>query len=118
MKHKSSYGQVLEVDDLLSKTISNLNAATQTLKAMREEFSKQMISPLLGAKWDFPVNNYSVLTTWLIYDPIAHILFPVHQRESWADLAEKLSEYSGWTVDERILRQTYNRKSNKKCKLE
>ena len=60
-------------------------------------------------KWHFPENNYTVLAIWLLYDPKAHRLFPVSEKKSWNELAQRLSKYVGWTVDEHILRQNYTR---------
>jgi hypothetical protein len=43
-----------------------------------------------NARWDFPEGNYSVLATWLLYDPMAHMLFPVAEKKSWAELGSRL----------------------------
>ena len=67
-----------------------------------------------GARWDFPEGNYSVLATWLLYDPTAHELFPVAEKKSWAELGNRLTEYVGWTVDWHTLRKNYTRKDLKK----
>ena len=68
------------------------------------------------ARWNFPEGNYSVLATWLLYDPMAHMLFPVAEKKSWAELGSRLSEYVGWTVDWYSLRRNYTRKSLKNRK--
>ena len=68
------------------------------------------------ARWDFPEGNYSVLATWLLYDPMAHMLFPVAEKKSWAELGSRLSEYVGWTVDWYSLRRNYTRKNLKNSK--
>ena len=68
------------------------------------------------ARWNFPEGNYSVLATWLLYDPMAHILFPVAEKKSWAELGSRLSEYVGWTVDWYSLRRNYTRKNLKNSK--
>ena len=68
------------------------------------------------ARWNFPEGNYSVLATWLLYDPMAHMLFPVAEKKSWAELGSRLSEYVGWTVDWYSLRRNYTRKSLKNSK--
>lgn len=65
------------------------------------------------ARWNFPEGNYSVLATWLLYDPTAHILFPVTEKKSWAELGNRLTEYVGWTVDWYSLRRNYTRKNLK-----
>lgn len=62
-------------------------------------------------RWTFPENNYTVLAIWLFYDPLAHELFPISTKKSWAELALKLTKYVGWVVDEHALRQNYNRKN-------
>jgi len=39
------------------------------------------VAVMQNARWDFPEGNYSVLATWLLYDPMAHMLFPVAEKE-------------------------------------
>ena len=68
------------------------------------------------ARWDFPEGNYSVLATWLLYDPTAHMLFPVAEKKSWAELGNRLSDYVGWIVDWYSLRRNFTRKSLKNSK--
>ena len=69
-------------------------------------------------RWTFPKDTYTVLAIWLLYDPIAHELFPVNKKKSWAELANRLTKYIGWVVDSEILRQNYNRWARKKAKFQ
>lgn len=68
-------------------------------------------------RWTFPKDTYTVLAIWLLYDPIAHELFPVNKKKSWAELANRLTKYIGWVVDEHSLRRNYNRRKRKNAKL-
>ena len=81
-----------------------------------DELEKMVVEgvALQGARWDFPEGNYSVLATWLLYDPTAHVLFPVTEKKSWAELGNRLTDYVGWTVDWHTLRKNYTRKDLKK----
>lgn len=88
-----------------SALITRIHTELDELKAI-------MLEGVLNTaeKWNFPEDNYTVLAIWLIYDPKAHILFPVNQKKSWSELAQKLTKFVGWTIDEHILRQNYTRK--------
>ena len=96
--------------------------AARLTKALGE--LKQHVQSLLNTlqpednerRWTFPLNDYTVLAIWLLYDPIAHDLFPVNKKKSWEELANRLSTYVGWTVDPHNLRQNYNRRYLKKTK--
>lgn len=65
-------------------------------------------------KFEFPENNYTVLAVWLLHDPKAKRMFPIYQKKSWSELAERLTEYVGWVVTAYVLRQTVNRWEHKK----
>ena len=88
-----------------SALITRIHTELDELKAI-------MLEGVLNTaeKWNFPEDNYTVLAIWLMYDPKAHILFHVNQKKSWSELAQKLTKYVGWTIDEHILRQNYTRK--------
>lgn len=105
------------------KSIQNGQMSHEQVRRMFNEWHRQldeleelvMAETLMqGARWDFPEGNYSVLATWLLYDPTAHILFPVTEKKSWAELGNRLTEYVGWAVDWHTLRKNYTRKDLKK----
>ena len=109
------------------KIILQLTKATQNIILQLNEFLtrlKQHLQSMLSdpqlndteRRWKFPNDDYTVLAIWLLYDPIAHDLFPVDKKKSWAELAQRLSKYVGWVVDSHILRENYTRKSLKKKK--
>ena len=105
------------------KSIQNGQMSHEKVRRMFNEGRKQLDElekmvmegvALQEARWDFPEGNYSVLATWLLYDPTAHELFPVAEKKSWTELGNRLSEYVGWTVDWHTLRKNYTRKDLKK----
>lgn len=99
-------------DEQMSAKIKEMHASLDELE-----------NALIGREWDeerwtFPENKYTVLAVWLLYDPKAHRLFSVNKKKSWAELAERLTKYVGWIVDEHILRQNYTRKYLQNSKKE
>ena len=107
------------------KTIQNGQMSHEKVRKMFNDWRSQLdkLEELVmeeafmqEARWDFPEGNYSVLATWLLYDPMANMLFPVAKKKSWAELGNRLTEYVGWTVDWYSLRRTYTRKSLKNSK--
>ena len=107
------------------KSIQNGQMSPEKVRKMFSEWRSQLdkleelfweVAVMQNARWDFPEGNYSVLATWLLYDPMAHMLFPVAEKKSWAELGSRLSEYVGWTVDWYSLRRNYTRKSLKNIK--
>lgn len=99
-------------------TIKQVSNTFLTLHAHLNELEQVFTQDIfIGIEpWVFPEDNYTVLAIWLLYDPVAHELFPVNKKKSWAELAERLSKYVGWVVDEHNLRRNYIRRSLKKAK--
>ncbi len=99
-------------------SIEQARAMIKGMHAQLEKLEIILTESTLNAKekWEFPKDNYTVLATWLLYDPMAHELFPVNKRKSWVELADKLTEYTGWVVDWHSLRRNFTRKNLKKAK--
>ena len=97
-------------------SIEQVRAMIEKMHASLEELEKALNVGVLEAeeKWEFPDGNYTVLAIWLLYDPHARRLFPVNEKKSWAELAERLTKYVGWVVDWHTLRKNYTRKDLKK----
>ena len=97
-------------------SIEQVRAMIKGMCASLEEMEKALNEGVLEGdeKWTFPEGNYTVLAIWLLYDPRARRMFAVNERKSWGELAERLTKYVEWTVDEHILRQNYTRKSLRK----
>ena len=93
-------------------SLEQMRAMLKRMRAELEEVDKALNEGVLETeeKWDFPEDNYTVLAIWLLYDPKARRLFAVNERKSWVELAERLTKYVGWTVDEHVLRQNFTRK--------
>ena len=105
------------------KSIQNGQRSPEKVRKMFSEWRSQLdkLEELVmeealmqEARWNFREGNYSVLATWLLYDPMAHMLFPVAEKKSWVELGNRLTEYVGWTVDWHTLRKNYTRKDLKK----
>lgn len=106
---------------LIKATQSLTSQLTDALAHLREYVQSLLntAQPIdAERRWTFPKDTYTVLAIWLLYDPIAHELFTVNARKSWAELALRLTDYVGWVVDPEILRQTYNRWAWKKTKFQ
>ena len=97
-------------------SIEQVRAMIEKMHASLEELEKALNEGVLEGdeKWMFPEGNYTVLAIWLLYDPKAHVVFPVNGRKSWVELAERLTKYVGWMVDWHTLRKNYTRKDLKK----
>ena len=98
-----------------AQSLAQIAAIHQQLDELETCIREQQLTE---RRWTFPKDNYTVLAIWLLYDPVAHELFPVSTRKSWAELALRLTDYVGWVVDPEILRQTYNRWAWKKTKFQ
>ena len=97
-------------------SIEQVRAMIEKMHASLEDLEKALNEGVLDGdeKWMFPEGNYTVLAIWLLYDPKARKLFPIKGKKSWAELAERLSKYVGWTVDWHSLRKNYTRKDLKR----
>ncbi len=94
-----------------AQSLAQIAAIHQQLDELETCIREQQLTE---RRWTFPKDNYTVLAIWLLYDPVAHELFPVSTRKSWAELAHRLSDYVGWVVDWHSLRKNYTRKDLKK----
>lgn len=94
-----------------AQSLAQIAAIHQQLDELETCIREQQLTE---RRWTFPKDNYTVLAIWLLYDPVAHELFPVSARKSWAELAHRLSDYVGWVVDWHSLRKNYTRKDLKK----
>lgn len=76
-------------------TIQQVSNTFLTLHAHLNELEQVFTQDIfIGIEpWVFPEDNYTVLAIWLLYDPVAHELFPVNKKKSWAELAERLSKF-------------------------
>ena len=97
-------------------SIEQVRAMIKRMHAELEEVEKVLTMEETAERWTFPDDNYTILAIWLLYDPHARRLFPVNEKKSWAELADRLTNYVGWAVEWHSLRRNYTRKNIKKAK--
>ena len=73
----------------------------KTIKQMLMEMSEEELRTLL-----FPENEYKPLWRF-IQTTAGKIAIPNYHNMRWCERAEALSEFAGWTVDDKYLRTTF-----------
>ena len=75
----------------------------KNLKELLKEMSEEEVKNLL-----FPENEYKPLWRFM-QSKAGKKTIPNYDRMKWSERARALSEISGWTVDDRVLRTDFTR---------